>query len=248
MSSIWKVIQKFGRTPDIDASDTNEDVWDGTGAYTGFLSAAINMTVSSTSTDDESPGTGAWGVKFFGLDENFKEVEQTLLLEGQSAVAVPTDLIREFRGYATVGGTDGVNAGDIWLGSGTVISGVPAVKYAGILAGNGQTLMAIYTIPANATGGGKIVSWYGQASAVQSAFAELALQTREFDGLWRTRRVMSATEGSGVLPIDLTWLDEDGNRVGGIDLNPKADIRIRVITNGVNNSAIEAGFNVELFT
>ena len=245
---LYKVVQKFGRLPDIDSADTNEDVWDGTGAYGGFLDAATAMTVSSSSADDESPGTGAWGVKFFGLDENLEEVEETLLLTGQTAVSVPTELIRDFRGHITTSGTGETNAGDIWLGSGTVTSGVPANKYAGILATNGQTLMAIYTVPANATQGAKIISWYATASASQSAYATVALQTREFGGSWRTRRVIGVAEGASPVPIPLTWLNEEGTRIGGVDLSAKADIRVRVLSNGVNNTAIEAGFNVELYS
>lgn len=249
MASLFEIVQKFGRTPDIDAADTNEEIWDGTGAYPGFLDAATAMTVSSSSTDDvATTGTGAWTVKFFGLDENFEKITQTLSLNGQNAVPIPVDTIRDFRGYVVDAGTGGENAGDIWFGSGTVTTGVPAVKYAGILTGLGQTLMAVYTVPSNATGGAKIVSWYSNVGAVASAFATVALQTREFGEAWRTRRISEIAEGGDPSPIELTTLDGEGNRVGGIDLGAKADIRLRVLTNGVNNSKVSGGFNVELYT
>jgi hypothetical protein len=134
-------------------------------------------------------------------------------------------------------GTGGVNAGDIWIGTGTITAGVPAVKYAGILTAMGQTLMAIYSIPSDATGG-KIERWYATIGASQSAYATVALQTREFGGSWRSRRVMGIAEG-GMMDDSF----RDGYR---ISLSPKSDIRVRVISNGVNNSTIAAGFDIEL--
>ncbi len=245
---MYGVVQKFGRIPDIDNGDTNEDVWDGEGAYGGFLSAAITMTVSSSSTDDENPSTGAWRVAVVGLDTNHSEVTQAVNLTGQTAVTLSTDLIRVYRAWVVTAGSDEENAGDIWVGSGTVTSGVPANKYAGILTEKGQTLMAIYTIPTQATKGGKIVSWYGTIGAGPAAYATIALQTKEFGGAWRTRRAVGIAEGSPPDPIDLTWENEEGQRVGGIDLQAKADVRIRTLENGVNNSSIEAGFNMELYS
>jgi hypothetical protein len=43
------------------------------------------------------------------------------------------------------------NAGIIYLGTGTVTAGVPAAKYATIGVGDGQTLMALWTVPAGYT-------------------------------------------------------------------------------------------------
>ncbi len=54
--------QKFGRIPDIDSTNANEDVWDGTGAYGGFLAAATVLKVSSGSTDDTATGPGQWPI------------------------------------------------------------------------------------------------------------------------------------------------------------------------------------------
>jgi hypothetical protein len=48
-------------------------------------------------------------------------------------------------------GTGGINAGVIYAGTGTVTTGVPANKYATIAIGDGQTLMALWTVPAGFT-------------------------------------------------------------------------------------------------
>ena len=247
MANLQAVMQKFGSTPDIDSGDTNEDIWDGTGAYP-FPAAKVAMTISSSSTDDvATTGTGAWTVTVIGLDEDWNEVTQTVSMNGQSGVSIPTALIRVFRAFVATSGTGGINAGDIWVGFSTITAGVPATKYAGILATVGQTLMSIYSIPATATGGGTIVSWYGSIGAVQSAFATIALQVREFGGAWATKRMASIAEG-GQLHEDLTWLSEDGARIGGVSIGPKADIRIRALSCGTSNSTITAGFNLELLS
>jgi hypothetical protein len=48
-------------------------------------------------------------------------------------------------------GTGGTNAGVIYAGTGTVTTGVPANKYATVAIGDGQSLMALWTVPAGFT-------------------------------------------------------------------------------------------------
>lgn len=228
-------VQKFGRIPDIDAGGTNEDVWDGEGAYS-FLSSATALKISSSSTDDAAAGTGARTVRVIGLDSNWNEVSQDVTLNGQTGVSLSTSLIRVYRAYVLTVGTGGVNAGNIWVGTGDITTGVPANKYAGIMAGMGQTLMAVYTVPADAAGGATIWRWYATVGAVTAAFAVVALQTREYGGSWRTRRVAGIAEGGGL----------DESLLYGVTVGPKCDIRVRAISNGANNSTIEAGFDLEL--
>jgi len=238
MAETWGYENKFGRTPDMDAADSNEDIWDGTGAYT-FPAAAAAMKISSSSTDDDGDpvGTGALTVRVVGLDANWLEIEQDVTLNGQTGVSIPTSLIRVYRAYVLTAGTGNSNAGDIWIGTGTITAGVPAVKYAGILTGLGQTLMAIYTI-ANGLSGAKILRWYAYCGAVSASFAEVALQVKESGGAWRTRRMAGVAEGGGV----------DETLINGIEIGPKADIRLRVVTNGVNNTALQGGFDLELYS
>jgi len=235
-------VQKFGRIPDIDSGDAGEDVWDGEGAYS-WPSVAAAMTISSSSANDTSDGTGARTVRVMGIDddEDWEEVSVDLTLSGQTPVAITPDLLRVFRGFVLTAGSVGTNDGDIWIGSGTVTSGVPANKYAGILSGNGQTLMAVYTIPvimsnSASNKGAKIIRWYATCGASQAAYATVALQSRSFGGAWRTRRVSGIGEG-GWMVDNIAW---------GIDIDTKTDIRVRVLSNGVNNSSIEAGFDIAL--
>ena len=232
---IYGRVQKFGRIPTIGSSDTDEDLWDGEGAYP-FLSTAAEMTISSSSADDDAAGTGALTVRWFYLDADWNIQSVDITTNGQTAASTTITCIRIFRGYVLTAGSGGTNAGDLWAGTGALTNGVPAVKHAGIKVGMGQTLMAIFSIPVDAVGGGQITRWYGTCGAGQSAYATIALQTREYGEAWRTRRVSGIGEG-GWMTDEITW---------GVTVGTKADIRIRALTNGVNSSTIEAGFDLEL--
>lgn len=139
-----ETIFKFGFNPDVD--DALETVWAEGGLYS-YLSAATVLKVSSSSTNDTSAGTGARTVELFGLDANYDEISETVTLSGQTAVNTTQSFLRIYRMVVRSAGTGGTNAGVIYAGTGTVTTGVPANKYATIAIGDGQTLMALWTVP-----------------------------------------------------------------------------------------------------
>jgi hypothetical protein len=141
-------VHKFGFNPDIDNS--LETVWAQGGLYS-YLAAATQLSVSSSSTDDTSAGTGARTVTLSGLDANYSEISETVTLNGQTAVTTTNSYLRIFRMVVNSAGSGGENAGVIYAGTGTVTAGVPANKYATIAIGDNQTLMALWTVPANHT-------------------------------------------------------------------------------------------------
>jgi len=143
-------IHKFGHNPNIGASW--EDLWDNGTAYP-TLTSATKFNVSSTDADDDaSPlGTGAWNVTIYGLDANYVEVNETVNLDGQNPVSTVNEYIRVYRAVVASAGSTETNEGHIFVGTGPVTAGVPSSVYAEIIAGHGQTLMAIYTVPANKT-------------------------------------------------------------------------------------------------
>jgi len=143
-----KVIFKFGFNPDIDNS--METVWAEGGLYS-YLAAASVLKVSSSNTNDTSNGTGARTVEISGLDADYNEISETVTLSGQTAVDTTKEYLRVFRGIVRTAGSGGQNAGVIYAGTGTVTSGVPANKYLTIAAGDNQTLMALWTVPAGYT-------------------------------------------------------------------------------------------------
>src|SRR6056300_415175 len=139
---------KFGFNADVD--DSLETVWAQGGLYSYLASASV-LKVSSSSTADTSAGTGARTVELSGLDTNYDEISETVTLNGQTAVNTTNEFLRINRMVVRSAGSGGQNAGVIYAGTGTVTTGVPANKYATIAIGDNQTLMAIWTVPANHT-------------------------------------------------------------------------------------------------
>ena len=139
-----KTLFKFGFNPDVD--DSLETIWAEGGLYS-YLSAATVLKVSSSSANDTSAGTGARTVELFGLDADYDEINETVILSGQTAVNTTQSFLRVNRMIVRSAGTGGTNAGVIYAGTGTVTAGVPANKYATVSVGDGQSLMALWTVP-----------------------------------------------------------------------------------------------------
>ena len=123
-------INKFGYQ---GTDATSGTIWDANGTTADYpYPAAGVITSSSTSGDD----TGE-GIEVQGLDANYNPLTITTTIGG-----TPTETFsRVFRVRMTTANNVGV-----------VTINVGGSLAAQILAGNGQTLMAVYTIPAGKTG------------------------------------------------------------------------------------------------
>jgi hypothetical protein len=117
-----------------------------------FPAAALQMTVSSADADDTSAGTGARTVLITGLDANYAVISETLTMNGQTAVTTTNSFLRINAMLVTTAGTSLANEGIIYIGSGTVTSGVPATIYNVIAAGFNNATSSQYTVPAGYTG------------------------------------------------------------------------------------------------
>jgi hypothetical protein len=117
-----------------------------------YPAAALQMTVSSADADDTSAGTGARTVLITGLDANYAVISETVTMNGQTAVTTTNSFLRINAMLVTTAGTSLANEGIIYIGSGTVTSGVPATIYNVIAAGFNNSTSSQYTIPAGFTG------------------------------------------------------------------------------------------------
>lgn len=140
-----KHISKFGYVEGINT--TEAEVWSPGGAYTGFLTAASAVRVKAGGdAEDDDGAVGANSIVVQGLNEEWILTEETLALNGTGASsATTTTFIRVFRSwvadtgaYATPYNTAAIT---IETTGGVVVASIPA--------GDGQTSMAIYTVPAN---------------------------------------------------------------------------------------------------
>lgn len=144
-------VNKFGANPDVGT--TMETIWTCGGLYdwAGVDAAAGIVKLSSGSADDTSAGTGARTVTIYGLSTAGVEQSESMTLNGQTGVNSVKSYSRVNRIIVNTAGSGGVNAGIIYIGTGTITTGVPAVVWACIDPEMNQTLMAVYTVPAGKT-------------------------------------------------------------------------------------------------
>jgi hypothetical protein len=180
----WHYAQfKFGFNPDVD--DSLETVWAEGGLYS-YIETATVLKVSSSSTNDTAAGTGARTVTLFGLDANYAEIGETVTLNGQTAVNSTKTYLRINRMVVNTAGSGGQNAGVIYAGTGTVTTGVPANKYATIAVGDNQTLMALWTVPADHTAY-LLKKDVDVATTQNNKYATINLVSRPFGGVFQIK-------------------------------------------------------------
>ena len=135
-------VHKFGAV--VTTSADYDTVWSAGGAYT-FPSSAGIVTVTSSSAQDDSGGTGALTVRLQGLDANYNEVEEDFTLNGTVGVAGTVEFLRTHRAFILTGNNDNNNVGTINF---THSVGVTCQ----IAAGMGQSQVTFYTVPAGKSG------------------------------------------------------------------------------------------------
>lgn len=224
-----KALFKFGANSDING--TEETIWSQGGLY-AYPSAAVQMTVSSSSTNDAAAGTGARTVLVSGLDANYNEASETITLNGQTAVTTTKSYIRMFRAFVVTAGSGGTAAGTIYVGVGTVTAGVPATIYAAIPLGDNQTTMALWTVPAGYTAymlGGKFSASSNNAS--HTALGKFFV--RPFGGVFRNAADITLNNGFANYNFALP-----------LPIPEKSDIETRAIALSGTNFYVTASFEI----
>lgn len=135
-------IEKFGANNSV-TKNTTEDVWDNGGAYS-FPSTADITHVAQAANQAAMLGET---VEVQGLDTNWDLIVQNKALDGSDTstrVALDTALRRVFRVRVLADVVTDQNV--------LATNSDGSTVYANAMAGNNQTLMAIYTIPNGKTG------------------------------------------------------------------------------------------------
>jgi hypothetical protein len=116
--------------------------------------------------------------------------------------------------YALTAGSGGTNAGIVYIGTGTVTTGKPAVVLSSIVAGAGESLQAIYTVPASRTA--YIASFF----FTSSGDGEVRVYQRRLGAAWRiaSNNVIDAGQMSAEIHQEYASYPE------------KTDIEIRAIS------------------
>lgn len=149
----WSVIHKFGYNGDLGTSI--EDIWSVGGLYT-FLQTATTLEVVSSSVNDvNTTGTGAWTVILQGLDNTCTAVEETIELNGTTAVSTTNTFIRVSRAFIERSGSYRTGAdGDIIVrvaSAGATQAEILKTAEDGTMWGYGQTQLGRYTVPMGKT-------------------------------------------------------------------------------------------------
>lgn len=120
--------------------ESNQDymIWNLARGYT-FPSSASTMTLSSDSGSDVGVA-----VLVIGLDADYVEIQEVVVLNGQSPISTTNSYLR-INDILVVSG-DAV--GNIYIGTGTVSGGVPDNLYNFIFASDNASMTAVYTVPA----------------------------------------------------------------------------------------------------
>lgn len=157
-------INKFGYNASVGTAF--ETVHDAGGSYS-YPSTATVATVAGAS------DAGAV-IEIQGLDENYNPALENVTVGSSST----TTFIRVFRARVKTLTSGTVNAGNITI---TVDSAVRAT----ILTGNGQTLMAVYTIPANKTG--YLLKFHGSVEKQKECEFKIMTKPHDNGGVFNTK-------------------------------------------------------------
>lgn len=162
-----------------------------------------------------------------GLDENFSSKQQTINLNGTTNLALNGSWSRVFRVY---------NSGSIELAGDISVLNVNSDIYAYLMPENNQTLMALYTIPAEYTG--YLMKFHCSAQNTSSAAINytIHLKTREFGKVFRTRKIISCS----------TNQSDEETLLFPLELPAKTDIIFQIIGADGNGGAVNADFDIAL--
>jgi len=221
-----KTLFQFGINGDVGTSV--ETVWAQGGTYT-YPATATVMKISSSSASDTSAGTGARTISIAGLDANYNEISETVILNGQTEVNTVNSYLRISRMFVATAGSGATAVGTIYAGTGTVTAGVPANIFGMIAINANQTQMAFWTVPAGYTLYLMGV-FYTSGNATANAWTNFQLIQRPLGGVFR-QQSSTRTAGSGDFVLDFHT---------PISFAEKTDIEIRAVASaGASNVSAE---------
>jgi len=230
-----KPFNKFGFIGDLGTDE--KVVSAGSQENIPYLTVQSVVKISSTSVNDDALGSGALTVLVSGVDALFNEISEVVTLDGQTEVLTVLEVYRIYRMQVMSAGATGSNEGIIHCGTGTVASGIPAVKLIQIAVNDNQTLAAFWTAPigANADLRQIVVSGARTAGTVQ-ALVTFRLMVRENNGIWTLKWKHLMVSNTIILPIPK----------GAIEFGPGTDWEMRAVS-GISATAVSVDLQFELY-
>ena len=227
MSTLSPIL-KFGRNADVDVG--TEDIWSAGGVWVQPTAARVHAIVS-TDAKDTSNGVGARTINVLGLSSAYAPISETVTLNGTTPVNTASSYIMIYRMYVITAGSELDNAGVI-----SATAATDSTVTAEIRAGENQTLMAIYQIPAGYTG--KITRYYANAGNVTTASTmTIRLLVKEFGEVYQTKHIIDVVT-TGENMIDYKYSPP-------LTVGEKAIVKLNA-TAGAANMSANGGFDIEL--
>ena len=163
---------KFGTRTSVSAN-TPSSIWEGNTDLYAYMTTAQQLKVVSSSASDTLAGTGARTLFLQGVDGSHNEITETINMAGLTTVTTVNSYFRIYRAFVVTCGTAVTNVGKI-----TIRNNAATVEQAVINAGDGQTLMTLWTVPI-----GKIAYLLsGTFSSDSNKGARVSMFTRQLDG------------------------------------------------------------------
>jgi len=231
--------RKFGCNNDIDSGGTFEDIVEMGGTYAGMPDAfgagqGDTLEVVSTDAADAAAGTGARTVQIYGLDEDGVEVDETITLNGVTAVdTTAATWARCWRAVVRSAGSGATAAGTISVVFKTKYSTPTCVSILTTAPGYNQTMIAAWTVPAGKVA--RIVAWGSAFANGSNGDSTVLLRARPDGEVWQVKEQAALKGGS------TTWFHRPYPIPG--EFAALTDIKITA-NSDTNNAVLAAWFDV----
>jgi hypothetical protein len=174
-------VSKFGRNPSVKSTDY-ETIWDGSNLYP-WPTAAETLSVVS---DD------ARTVEIEGLDSSWNVLTETVTMNGLTPVVTTGLFLRVYRVRVVTAGSTGVNEGTITCTNTTSSNVIGQISLGS--SGFGQSLMALYTVPAGKTA--YLINFdFSSSKDNEHTFRIMTRDNTVTDAAWNTKEFASARGG-----------------------------------------------------
>ena len=224
-------LHKFGFNPLIQ--DAEETIWSEGGVYYHPYSASQMKVISTSDDDTANEGDGARTIEVFGLDSDYNQISEEVVLDGTSAVTTSKSFLRVNRAFVKTAGDNEVASGIIRIGTGIITNNAPGSVYARIDPEDGQTLMCVWTVPAGYTAYllQKDVACLTEAN---NKFGTIRLVSRQSGGVFRTHDKFALQNDHTEITYSLP-----------IPFSEKTDIEVRAVGSS-SNSALHVSATLDI--
>jgi len=208
---------KFGAVPSM-AVNTTGSIWDVSDTFYPWASfgSGVQLTIPAVASADDG-----LEVVLSGLDVNYKPITENIVVSSSTSTTTTKTFLRVFRGVVT-GDTSNDSNINVQAAGTTVLR---------ITAGLGQTLMAVYTVPAGYTA----YLSHLDCTIKYGGDATIDFFVREQNEPFRIKHTIEIASGSSY-SLDF---------IGSIKLPEKSDVDLRA-TMRSNNARVTANFTMVL--